>query len=98
MASSVRNQTEKGSPSRCRCTVGSIDVTKDIKLAIRPNGPTEPRYAQINQGDKVAFRNRYQDWLFVLHYGHDGDVQTGVDYGWIPENVLTNCQEQEGTP
>jgi len=29
-------------------------VTKEMELATRPNGPTEPRYAIINKGDKVA--------------------------------------------
>ena len=69
-------------------------VTKDTQLSIRPNGPTEPRYATVNKGDKVAFRDRYQGWWFVLHYSG----QSSVDYGWLPENVLTNCQKQEGTP
>jgi hypothetical protein len=68
-------------------------VSKDTELATRPNGPTEPRYAPVNKGDKVAFRGSYHDWWFVMHAKEGGE-----DYGWLPRNVLTNCQKQEGTP
>ena len=68
-------------------------VTKDMDLATRPNGPSEPRYIRIAKGDKVAFRQSYQDWWFVMHA--KGPM---IDYGWIPKNVLSNCEEQEGTP
>ena len=71
-------------------------ITKETALATRPNGPTEPRYMIVNKGDKVAFRQSYRGWWFVLHW--DG-VQGGqVDYGWIPLSVLINCQPKEGTP
>jgi hypothetical protein len=68
-------------------------VTRDMDLATRPNGPYEPRYRLINKGDKVAYRQKYQGWWFVLH-AKDG----AVDYGWVPQNVLSNCTAQEGTP
>jgi hypothetical protein len=68
-------------------------VTRDINLATRPNGPSEPRYMPIDKGDKVAYRGSYQGWWFVMH-AKDGTV----DYGWVPQNVLSNCTRQEGTP
>jgi len=68
-------------------------VSKDIELAIRPGGETEPRYMPVNKGDKVAFRGEYQDWWFVMH---DSDGRT--DYGWLPKSVLTKCRKMEGTP
>jgi hypothetical protein len=55
-------------------------VTKDTVLSIRPGGPTEPRYTSVDKGDKVAFRNSYQDWWFVMH-AKDGIV----DYGCFHE-------------
>jgi len=60
----------------------------DTDLAIRPGGPTEPRYMK---GDKVAYRGEYQGWWFVLH----GDTP---DYGWLPRSILSNCHRMEGTP
>jgi hypothetical protein len=74
-----------------------------MPLAIRPDGPTEPRYEIIRKGDKVAFRNKYKNWWFVLHTSVDPDncnVNKGctIEYGWIPQSVLTDCQNQEGTP
>jgi hypothetical protein len=70
-------------------------VTNDTELAIRPGGHSEPRYAPIEKGDKVAFRNSYQNCWFVLHYvGNEG----GHDYGWVPQSVLTDCQKMDGTP
>jgi hypothetical protein len=68
-------------------------ATKDMGLATRPDGPTEPRYQRIEKGDKLAFRNSYKDWWFVLPY--KGDT---TEYGWVPRNALTDCQRQEGTP
>lgn len=68
-------------------------VAKDTELANRPGGQTEPRYMPVNKGDKVAFRDKYQDWWFVMHYA-DGRT----DYGWLPQNVLTRCKKMEGTP
>jgi hypothetical protein len=73
-------------------------VTKEMELATRPGGPTEPRYRIINKGDKVAFRNNYQNWWFVMHAVHNDDDSWTVNYGWVPQSVLTNCQEREGTP
>jgi hypothetical protein len=68
-------------------------VTKTMDLATRPNGPTEPRYREIEKGDKVAFRGSYQDWWFVMHAKDET-----TDYGWVPKNALSNCKAQEGTP
>ena len=70
-------------------------VTKDTVLANRPGGLTEPRYQSVSKGDKVAFRDSYQNWWFVMHATDGGAI---VDYGWLPKNVLTNCGKQEGTP
>jgi hypothetical protein len=68
-------------------------VSKEISLATRPGGPSEPRYETVNKGDKVAYRGSHQKWWFVMH-ATDG----GADYGWVPQNVLTNCKAQDGTP
>jgi hypothetical protein len=68
-------------------------VSKDAELANRPGGQTEPRYMPVNKGDKVAFRDEYQDWWFVMH-SSDGST----DYGWLPKNVLTRCKKMGGTP
>ena len=68
-------------------------VTKEMHLANRPNGSSDPRFGIINKGDKVAFRDKHKDWWFVIHY--NGNTP---EYGWVPRNVLTNCQVQEGTP
>jgi len=70
-------------------------VTKDTELAIRPDGPSEPRYYMpVSKGDKVAYRNQYQNWWFVLHYS-GGDT---TDYGWLPRAILKNCHAVDGTP
>lgn len=47
----------------------------------------------VDKGDKVAFRDKYQEWWFVMH-SKDGIT----DYGWLPENVLTRCKKMDGTP
>jgi hypothetical protein len=73
-------------------------VTKEMHLANRPNGSSDPRFGIIKKGDKVAFRDKYKDWWFVLHYNYDGKILVDVNYGWIPRSVLTDCQQQEGTP
>jgi hypothetical protein len=52
-----------------------------------------PKAGAIDKGDKVAFRDSYQGWWFVMH-AKDGTV----DYGWAPQDVLSNCSRQEGTP
>jgi hypothetical protein len=67
-------------------------VTRDMDLATRPNGPSEPRYRRIEKGDKIAYRQSYQGWWFVMHAKDDS-----VDYGWVPQNVLSNCTAREGT-
>jgi hypothetical protein len=68
-------------------------VSKEAELSNRPGGQTEPRYMPVDKGDKVAFRDKYQDWWFVMH-SKDGTT----DYGWLPESVLTRCKKMEGTP
>jgi hypothetical protein len=73
-------------------------VAKDMQLATRPDGPSEPRYMPVNKGDKVAFRASYENWWFVLNYGPDGRDGDRADYGWLPKNVLIECQGREGTP
>jgi hypothetical protein len=34
-------------------------VTKETRLAIRPNGPDEPRWLPVPKGGRVAYRNRF---------------------------------------
>jgi hypothetical protein len=72
-------------------------AAQDTTLAIRPDGPSEPRFMPVNKGDKVAFRANHKNWWFVLHYWKDGEA-SGADYGWLPRAILVNCQRQEGTP
>jgi len=72
-------------------------VTKDMDLATRPNGPTEVRYRAIVKGDKVAFRGTYRDWWFVMHAKDEGG-EHWVDYGWVRQKDLNDCETKEGTP
>ena len=88
IAAVINAITTSASASYTECT-----VTKDTQLAIRPGGPSEPRYAPVNKGDKVAYRNQYQAWWFVLHYSDNN-----ADYGWLPRAILGNCHGREGTP
>lgn len=69
-------------------------VTKDIETMDRPHGITMGRWSPLKKGGKVAVRDTYQDWVFVLHFSDDGHEE----YGWVPRNVLDNCKSQEGTP
>jgi hypothetical protein len=88
-------------------------VTLEVDLFGRPNQYWTPcsmvegkgrhrEFATYNllsiEGDKVAYRQSYQGWWFVMHAIHDGDNSWTVDYGWIPQNVLTNCHAMDGTP
>jgi hypothetical protein len=72
-------------------------VTKETPLANRPNGSSDPRFSVVRKGDKVAFRDRYEDWWFVLHHINGDENSTG-EYGWIHKSVLTDCQKRDGTP
>ena len=68
-------------------------VQKDTDLVTRPGGPPEPRWSPLEKGEKVAIRDTYRDWVFVVHF-----VDDRGDYGWLPRNTLINCQAKEGTP
>jgi hypothetical protein len=80
-------------------------VQKDMQAVSRPGGETEPRWPSLEKGEKVAIRSTYNsktnesatfksyDWVFIIHY-----VDHAQWFGWIPANVLVNCQSQEGTP
>jgi hypothetical protein len=72
-------------------------VTKETHLLSRLDGQIEPRYMIVNKGDKVAGRQSYQGWWFVMHAVQNGD-RWDVDCGWLPRNILTDCHEKEGTP
>jgi hypothetical protein len=80
-------------PSPALAFYTECTVARDADLSIRPDGPTEPRYSPVSKGDKVAYRARYEGWWFVLHYNRDQP-----DYGWLPHNILINCQKRDGTP
>jgi hypothetical protein len=69
-------------------------ATKNIEMLDRPQGMTMGRWLPIEKGQKVAVRDTYQDWYFVLHYTN-GDRG---EYGWVQRATLTNCQKQDGTP
>jgi hypothetical protein len=68
-------------------------VTRDVELANRPEGRSDPRFPIVEAGGKVAIRDRFGGWRFVVYYR--GDETT---YGWLPQTVLTNCRSREGTP
>jgi hypothetical protein len=69
-------------------------VKKDIEAMDRPHGITMGRWSPLKKGEKVAVRDTYQDWVFVLHFPDGGQGE----YGWVPRNILDNCKSQEGTP
>ncbi|WP_316194491.1 hypothetical protein [Bradyrhizobium sp. SZCCHNRI3052] len=62
---------------------------KEIELLNRPDGRTDPRFEPVAKGDKVAFRDEYQGWWFVIHDG---------TYGWVQKSDLTKCKKMDGTP
>lgn len=68
-------------------------VSKEAELANRPGGNIDPRFQPVEKGDKVAFRDKFEGWWFVMH-SKDGIT----DYGWLPENILTRCKKMDGTP
>ena len=80
-------------PTSSRAFYTECSVQKDIELANRPGGQTEPRWVPLEKGNKVAIRDTYQDWVFVLHWTGDSS-----EYGWLPRNALASCRPKEGTP
>ena len=68
-------------------------VRKDTDLVNRPGGLTEPRWSPLEKGGKVAIRDTYRDWVFVVHF-----VDDRGEYGWVPRNALVTCQAKDGTP
>jgi hypothetical protein len=68
-------------------------VQKDTDRVNRPGGGTEPRWASLEKGEKVAIRDTYRDWVFVTYF-----VDDRYEYGWVPRNSLGNCQAKDGTP
>ena len=82
-------------------------VHKDIEPVNRPNGETVPRWPSLEKGEKVAIRStynsktksaathehKYYNWVFI-YYFRPGEQW----FGWVPANVLDNCQAMEGTP
>jgi hypothetical protein len=69
-------------------------ATKDVEMVDRPQGGTIGRWSPIKKGEKVAIRDTYQDWSFVLHFVYGNKEQ----YGWVQNATLANCRRQEGTP
>jgi hypothetical protein len=59
----------------------------------RPGGSTVGRWTPLERDAKVAIRDTYQDWVFVLHW-----VDDQQQYGWVLRNALDKCRVQEGTP
>jgi hypothetical protein len=83
-------------------------VQKDTATVNRPGGHSMPRWTPLKKGDTVAIMDTYPlsaresgvvkpiqhyDWIFIFHREH-----TASEYGWVPANVLVNCQPMEGTP
>lgn len=74
---------------------------KEIALATRPGGGTEPRWLPVEKGNAVAIRDIYRDWVFVVHYiqsGEGDDKTVTTQYGWLPRKVINGCKQQDGTP
>jgi hypothetical protein len=65
-------------------------VKKDTMTLNRPGGNHEPRWSNLEEGETVAIRDVFQNWVFVTY--------SGDEYGWVPRNALINCQKMEGTP
>jgi hypothetical protein len=68
-------------------------VQKDTDMVNRPGGSTDPRWSPLEKGNKVAIRDTYRDWVFVVHF-----VDDRSEYGWVPRDALVKCQPREGTP
>jgi hypothetical protein len=66
---------------------------KEIEAVSRPGGQTQPRWRPLEKREKVAIRDVYQDWVFVLHF-----VDEHEEYGWVPRAALMRCQAKDGTP
>jgi hypothetical protein len=81
-------------------------VQKDTVTVNRPGGDYgDPRWTPLEKGEKVAIRSVYNsktkkegskpyDWVFITHWNSSKDQQ----WGWVPANVLSNCQPMEETP
>jgi hypothetical protein len=68
-------------------------VKKGIDILNRPDGHLEGRFTPLEKGEKVAIRDTYQDWVFVLHFVTDHN-----EYGWIKRNSVDSCKAMDGTP
>jgi len=67
-------------------------VQKETQSMNRPEARyPEYRLPRFEKGDVVSIRDAYRAWDFVT----SRDQNTG--YGWVPHNVLGNCQTKEGT-
>lgn len=73
---------------------------KETSFYRMPGGSIEPRFTLAMRGDKVALKDQYKNWHFVLHYigKHPGGTVDSVEYSWIAANVLADCRNMEGTP
>jgi hypothetical protein len=67
-------------------------VKQDTATLNRPGGNQEPRWPRLQKGEEIAIRDIFQDWAFITFFIDD------YEYGWVPRNVLINCQLKEGTP
>jgi hypothetical protein len=74
---------------------------KEITLATRPGGDTEPRWSPVEKGNAVAIRDVYRDWVFVIHhntYGEGDSKTVETQYGWLPRKAISGCRQMDGTP
>jgi hypothetical protein len=49
--------------------------------------------APLEKGGKIAIRDSFRDWTFVVHFDKGQSV-----YGWMQRNDLVSYQSKEGTP
>lgn len=82
-------------PALAHASYTECTVPKETELANRPGGQTDPRWLPIEKGQKVAIRDTYRDWVFVVHFDKDSG---GSAYGWVQRNDLANCRAKDGTP
>jgi hypothetical protein len=68
-------------------------AVKNVQALDRPQGIVIGRFAEIKTGEKLAVRDTYQDWAFVLRYDLGRE-----QYGWVRQTTLDMCTKRDGTP
>ncbi|MCP1762373.1 hypothetical protein [Bradyrhizobium japonicum] len=82
-------------PAISHASYTECTMPKETELANRPGGQTEPRWLPIEKDQKVAIRDTFRDWVFVVHFDKDSGESV---YGWVQRNDLASCRAKDGTP